>query len=491
MSIRKKRAAIYARYSSQHQTELSVEGQTERILEYCKKNSFEIVKEYVDRGVSAFLIEKRLDFQKLIQDAMEAKFDYVIVWSTDRFARSRLDARKYKELLREYGIKVISVSEPSIEGPENILIESNQEMLAEYFAAKLARDSMRGMITKAKKGQYLGGVVPFGYEKVKLNENDWGFKVNEKEARVVRKIFEMRAEETPVQAIATYLNQMGWKTRMGKGFTNASIDWILSNPKYKGVYEFNNRRKKGRFNYYEQEVVRVDMPELAIVPPNLWQKVQKLPGVRKEAKLTYLLRGKIVCGNCGYSMSGSSYGGEKNFGGAYSCWNCRKRENKILRIGRDKTETYVLDFLKSQIEEIDPAGITELVNRKMDTQAQKGRSSKLAEDLAQIEASIRNITKAVESGVYSQSLLDRLSELEHGKEQLRGEQTKLRLQQVKFSRIDTDQIETLLDLYKDLTSYQLKKDLVEFALNSVRVVWDQPRVLEVRSIFEPRKILFL
>ena len=121
---------------------------------------------------------------------------------------------------------------------------------------------------------------------------------------------------------------------MGKGFTNASIDWILSNPKYKGVYD--NRRKKGRFNYYEQEVVRVDMPELAIVPPNLWQKVQKLPGVRKEAKLTYLLRGKIVCGNCGYSMSGSSYGGEKNYGGAYSCWNCRKRENKILRIGKDR-----------------------------------------------------------------------------------------------------------------------------------------------------------
>ncbi|WP_181419045.1 recombinase family protein [Mesotoga sp. TolDC] len=88
MAFKRKRAATYARYSSQHQTELSVEGQTERILEYCKKNGFEIVKEYADRGVSAFLIEKRLDFQKLIQDALESKFDYVIVWSTDRFARS-------------------------------------------------------------------------------------------------------------------------------------------------------------------------------------------------------------------------------------------------------------------------------------------------------------------------------------------------------------------------------------------------------------------
>ena len=89
------------------------------------------------------------------------------------------------------------MSEPSIEGPENILLESNQEMLAEYFAAKLARDCMRGMITKAKKGQYLGGIVPFGYRKVKVSEKDWSFEKEEKEAQVVRKIFEMRVGAFP------------------------------------------------------------------------------------------------------------------------------------------------------------------------------------------------------------------------------------------------------------------------------------------------------
>ena len=112
--------------------------------------------------------------------------------------------------------------------------------------------------------------------------------------------------------IARYMNQAGWKTRRGKAFTNASIDWILSNEKYKGIYTFNDRSKKGRFNYYKEEVVRVSMPDLAIVPPNLWQKVQKVPGVQRQPKLLYLLSGKLKCGECGYPLVGSSYGGKKN-----------------------------------------------------------------------------------------------------------------------------------------------------------------------------------
>ncbi|MDI9367677.1 MAG: recombinase family protein [Thermotogota bacterium] len=491
MPFRKKRAAIYARYSSQHQTELSVEGQTERILEYCKKNGFEIVKEYADRGISAFLIEKRLDFQKLIQDAMESKFDYVIVWSTDRFARSRLDARKYKELLAEYGIKVVSVSEPSIEGPENILLESNQEMLAEYFAAKLARDSMRGMITKAKKGQYLGGIVPFGYRKVKVNENDWGFEIDEKEAKVVRKIFEMRAEGVSIMQIARYMNQAGWKTRRGKAFTNASIDWILSNEKYKGIYTFNNRNKKGRFNYYKEEVVRVSMPDLAIVPPNLWQKVQKMPGVQRQPKLLYLLSGKLKCGECGYPLVGSSYGGKKNQGGAYLCQNCRRKKKLYLKIGRDKIEKYVIDFLKEQIQLVDIGSITESINKKMDSKAQKGRSENIAEEVAKIDTSIRNITKAIESGTYSQTLLNRISELEREKEELHNEMTKLRLQQVKYKKVECDEVEKFFRLFAETESFQMKKDLVDLTLSYVKVNWKKPRSIEVVSIFGSKKIVLV
>jgi len=56
--VGKKRAAIYARYSSDNQQELSIEGQLDQMLEFCQKHGYEVVKQYADRGISAFLIEK-------------------------------------------------------------------------------------------------------------------------------------------------------------------------------------------------------------------------------------------------------------------------------------------------------------------------------------------------------------------------------------------------------------------------------------------------
>jgi len=117
---------------------------------------------------------------------------------------------------------------------------------------------------------------------VKVSKKDLSFEIDEKEAKAVRKIFEMRAEGVPIMQIVRNVNLAGWKTRRGKAFTNASIDWILSNEKYKGIYSFNDRKKKGRFNYYKGEVVRVDLPELAISPATSGKEFRKCRVFRKS-----------------------------------------------------------------------------------------------------------------------------------------------------------------------------------------------------------------
>lgn len=244
---------------------------------------------------------------------------------------------------------------------------------------------------------------------MKVSEKDLSFEIDEKEAKAVRKIFEMRAESVPIMQIVRYVNLAGWKTRRGKAFTNASIDWILSNEKYKGIYSFNDRKMKGRFNYYKGEVVRV--PELGVVPPNLWRRVQKMPSVQKQSKLLYLLKGKLMCGDCGFTLSGGSYGGGKNKGRSYYCWNCRKRHNKYLKIGRDKIENVIVHYLKEQVSNVDVGAVTDMANEKIESQSQKGRAEEIGNELQTIETAIQNITRAVESGTYSQSLLNRLSEL--------------------------------------------------------------------------------
>jgi site-specific DNA recombinase len=230
------------------------------------------------------------------------------------------------------------------------------------------------------------------------------------------------------------------------------------------------------------------MPELAIVPPNLWQKVQKVPGVQRQPKLQYLLSGKLKCGECGYPLVGSSYGGKKNKGGAYSCWNCRKRNNKVLRIGRDKIESAIINYLREQMQQIDIPAITEMANKKIDSQAKKGRAEEITEELARVEAAIKNITKAIESGTYSQTLLNRLSELEREREGFFNERTKLRLQQVKYQRVSVSDMEEFIGAFLQSDSFAAKRDLVEFCLNSAKVIWKKPRIVEVNSIFGSKKI---
>ncbi len=104
------KAVIYARYSSENQREESIEGQLRECSEFAKNNDIEIIGTYIDRAFSA-RTDNRPDFQKMIKDSSGKKFDLVIVWKLDRFARDRYDSAYYKMALRRNGVKVISATE--------------------------------------------------------------------------------------------------------------------------------------------------------------------------------------------------------------------------------------------------------------------------------------------------------------------------------------------------------------------------------------------
>ena len=90
------KAVIYARYSSDNQREESIEGQLRECKEYAEKNDIQIIGTYTDRALSA-KTDNRPDFQKMIKDSADKKFDIVLVWKLDRFARNRFDSAYYKK----------------------------------------------------------------------------------------------------------------------------------------------------------------------------------------------------------------------------------------------------------------------------------------------------------------------------------------------------------------------------------------------------------
>ena len=116
-------AVIYARYSSDNQTEASIEGQLRECMEYATYNDIQVIGNYIDRAFSA-KTDHRPEFQRMIKDSYKHAFDCIIVWKLDRFSRNRYDSAHYKALLRKNGVKVISAKETIAEGSEGILLES-------------------------------------------------------------------------------------------------------------------------------------------------------------------------------------------------------------------------------------------------------------------------------------------------------------------------------------------------------------------------------
>ena len=111
---------IYARYSSDSQREESIDGQLRECMEFAEKQGISVMETYIDRGLSA-KTDKRPQFQKMIKDSSKRKFDVIIVWKLDRFARNRYDSAHNKNTLKKNNVKVVSATEKISEGAEGIL----------------------------------------------------------------------------------------------------------------------------------------------------------------------------------------------------------------------------------------------------------------------------------------------------------------------------------------------------------------------------------
>ena len=103
-----KKAVIYARYSSHSQRDESIDAQLRECHEYATRNDYLILEEYCDRALTG-KTDNRDAFQKMIKDAKNNKFNYVLVYKLDRFARNRYDSAMYKNILKKHNIKVISI----------------------------------------------------------------------------------------------------------------------------------------------------------------------------------------------------------------------------------------------------------------------------------------------------------------------------------------------------------------------------------------------
>lgn len=225
-------AVIYARYSSDRQTEQSIEGQLRECYAFAKANDIAVIDTYIDRAISG-KTDNRPAFQKMIEDSAKRQFQAVIVYRLDRFTRNRYDSAIYKARLKKNGVKVISVKENISDGPEGIILESMLEGYAEYYSAELSEKIQRGQKENALKCKNNGGNTPLGY----VVGTDGVLAVDPLTAPLVTEIFTLYDSGESISEITASLNARGVKTARGGAFNKNSLHTILTNKKYIGIYK--------------------------------------------------------------------------------------------------------------------------------------------------------------------------------------------------------------------------------------------------------------
>lgn len=469
------RAVIYARYSSSGQREESIEGQLRECHEFARRYGMIVIGEYIDKAMTG-KTDKRPDFQRMLRDSERGRFQAVILWKMDRFARNRYDSAIYKYKLKKNGVRIFYAKETIPDGPEGIILESVMEGYAEYYSENLSQNVKRGYYDSALELKTLGQIV-LGLKK----GPDGRFEIDPATAPIVRRIFEEYAAGERAKDIYKRLNAEGYRTSRGGLFNKNSIRRILQNEKYVGVYEFKD--------------IRVEDAIPAIVDRELFDKVQKMVGIHHRAPAAkkelggFLLTTKLFCGHCGEPMTGD--GGTSHSGKVYSYYTCNGR--RVHKCEKERApKEWIEDLVVSELVKLVHSDdfVNEVADRVMEYQSrEKDRSALTALEIRQkeTEKAINNMLAAIEAGIVTPSTKSRLVELEAQRQDI---EKGIAHELISEPDLERDQIVYFLEQFRkgDASSEEYRIFLVDTFLNAAYLYDDNRLVLVLNYTGENCKV---
>jgi site-specific DNA recombinase len=319
-------AAGYVRVSQigarQGDTFLSPDLQRDRIKAWAAYRQASIVDWYTDLDVSGRTGVYRPEFERLMADARDHRFDVVAVYRLTRFGRSVKDtAGRYAELL-DLGIGLVSVTEDidtttaSGKFMQNMLFamaEFESERIGEEWKGVHRNRRARGLhhATRGVYGYACEGAVPVAVEAA--------------EAVAVRGAFQRRASGQSLPAVRDWLHAEGHRPRRGgEWFSLSSLRSLLSNPLYAGLVQAGD------------ELIPASHP--AVITRDVWDTVQAMGGTARPPRHTAgLLAGLVRCASCDGRMQSSYSRGVK----LYRCADARsERCPRPTSIRADRLDEY-------------------------------------------------------------------------------------------------------------------------------------------------------
>jgi len=430
------KVALYARVSSDKQdVDLSISAQLKALREYAARNSYHVVREFVDEAESG-RTATRPAFREMVSLArrLQKPFDAILVWKYSRFARSREDSIVYKTILRKNGVQVISINEPFEDTPTGRLLEAMIESLDEFYSANLGEEINRGLRESASRGFYMPSRPPYGYRRVMVRDGSKErprLEVEPHQAQVVATIFHDIIEGKGLTEIMKEINNSGVAGPKGKTWGKTTLYKILTNEAYTGTLTW------GRTSKRNLEPVRVENAWPAIVDRETFVAVQGKLNGRAPARSNprrvasrYLLSGLARCGYCGKALVGQeAKGGRFNY---YVCGTLLKKgagSCEAHYLNSRKFEQIVVDKIKEHIlTEENLRELVRLVNEDVDSAAVNYRDGldSVSDEITGINSRLEKLYDALETGkIGLDDLSPRIQQLRHRQEQLQSQKWEL------------------------------------------------------------------
>lgn len=403
-------AIAYYRFSSHSQNEASIDQQKELAHEWAEANGFNIVQEYEDAAISG-TTEDRPGFQQMLYEVGKIRPNTLIMWKTDRLGRDRYVLAMAKKTIRDAGCGIHLLAENiQTETPEGAFMDGIMDAYAEFYSRQLSQNIQRGIDYNASHALYNGHKI-FGYD---VDKSTKKYIIDPDTAPFVERMFAEYLDGKTMKDIADDMNAQGLRTTRGKQFTTKSLTKMLSNRAYIGEY------------YYAGNTIPGGMP--AIISEDIFEQAQakKVANSHKQRRVAakkektddaprFWLTGKLFCGQCGDSMHGVS--GTSKTGRKYYYYNCKSQRGKacsMKKMRKENVEEMAYLVLKHTIEDTENLAsiAVDAAAYYRDNYIQTHYLEGLEAKRKETERAAANLLKAIESGVISETITNRLIELE-------------------------------------------------------------------------------
>jgi len=439
--------AIYCRLSKEdddHSKESeSIQNQKSLLVKYAVEKGWDIYKIYSDEDYSG-IDRGRPEFNTMISDARDQKFDIVLCKTQSRFTRDMELVEKYiHNQFLLWGIRFVTVVDnvdTDVKG--NKKSRQINGLINEWYLEDLSENIRAVFDHKRRNGQYIGGFPVYGYQKDPADKSH--LVVDEYAADIVRQIFAMYLEGDGKQHIAYLLNQRQvpnptkYKQQNGANYVNAhvvndyglwnrtSVGRILKNEMYLG-HMVQGRRKKISYkskqlvNVPKEDWFRVEGTHEAIIDTESFEMVQQLMRTRTRSDgtgETHILSGKVHCADCGSILCKTShtYKGERRSYLRCKLYATGKSQNLCTKhsIRLDKLTEVVEEKIRGYIKqhyEIGDASRFEVENQSDKKQAKLEKEiQSLRSQIERRSLALKNLYLDKVSGVIDETQFGEMNE---------------------------------------------------------------------------------